>query len=122
LGIIAGMQNPKITHPDIDEDLDRAFRELGLEAPMSASAARLIAACHLAREVIDGRLDSVRGASVITELFSWDDQSAAAQIVRIHSDLIEWVRRDSPEEAAAKANVVTACRDFLMANGEPTRK
>jgi hypothetical protein len=59
---------------------------------------------------------------VITELFSLDDQSAAAQIVRIHSDLVERVRRDSPEEAAAKANVVTACRDFLMANGEPTRK
>jgi hypothetical protein len=122
LGFIAGMQNPKLTHPDIDEDLNRAFRELGIDAPISVSTARLIAACHLAREVIDGRLDAARGASVITQLFRWDDQSPAAQIVRIHSDLVEWVRRDSSEEAAAKANVVTACRDFLMANGEPTQK
>jgi hypothetical protein len=114
-GFIAGMQNPKITHPDIDEDLDRAFRESGIDAPVSVSKARLIAACHLAREVIDGHLDAACGASVITELFSWDAQSPAGQIVRIHSDLVERIRQDSLEENAAKADVVAACRDFLVA-------
>lgn len=80
------MTNPKITRSEIDEDLDRAFRELGVNAPMSRSAAQLIAGLHLARKVSDAQIDAARGASLITELFDWDADGPAGQIVRIHSD------------------------------------
>jgi hypothetical protein len=83
---------------------------------MPKSNAQLIAACHIAREVIHERLDAARGASVITELFGWDAHSAASRIVRIHLDLRDRVRRNSPEEEAAKADAIAACRDFLAAN------
>jgi hypothetical protein len=122
LGLIAGITNPKITRADIDEDLVRAFRELGVDAPMAVNTAQLIAARHIAREVTNGRLDAAKGASVITELFDREAQSSAGRIIRIHSDLVRRIRRNSPEEDAAKADVVAACRDFLMANGEPTQK
>jgi hypothetical protein len=122
LGLIAGITNPKIARTEIDEDLDRAFRELGVNAPMSVNAAQLIAGRHLAREVSDGHLDAAQGAGLITELFRWDDNSTAGQIVRIHSDLVSRVRRNSPEENVAKTNVVVACREFMTATEGPAQK
>ncbi len=119
LGLIAGMTNPKITRSEIDEDLDRAFRELGVNAPMSRSAAQLIAGLHLARKISDAQIDAARGASLITELFDWDADGPAGQIVRIHSDLVSRVRRNSPEEHAAKDTAVAACREFLTATERP---
>ena len=113
LGVVAGILNPKISRADIEEDLDRAFRELGVNAPMSVSAAQLSLGCHLAREVVLGRLEAARGASLMTELFRWDARSPAGKIVTIHRDLIRMVRRNSPEEDAAKVDVVAACREFL---------
>jgi hypothetical protein len=118
LGLLAGILDTKISHADISEIVDPAFRELGISAPMPESAAQLIAACHIAREVIHERLDAARGANVITELFDWDAHSAAGQVVRIHLDLRDRVRRNSPEEEAAKADAIAACRDFLTANKE----
>jgi hypothetical protein len=118
LGLLAGISDTKISRADISEIVDPAFRELGISAPMPKSNAQLIAACHIAREVIHERLDAARGASVITELFDWDAHSTAGQIVRIHSDLVRRVRRNSPEEEAAKADAIAACHDFLTANEE----
>jgi hypothetical protein len=102
LGLLAGILDTKISSADIGEIVDPSFRELGVSAPMPKSKAQLIAACHIAREVINERLDAAHGAGVITELFDWDAHSAAGQIVRIHSDLVRRVRRNSPEEESRR--------------------
>lgn len=122
MAVIAGVTNPKVTYADISEDLDQAFRELGVNAPISRSAAQLIAGLHLAREVSDAQIDAAQGANLITELFDWDADGPAGTIVRIHSDLVRRVRRNSPEERAAKGNAVAACREFVTATERPDQK
>lgn len=121
LRLLAGNSSKRVTHADIDEDVNRAFRELGVSAPLPKSAAELNAARHVAQEVVDSRVDAADGICMIAELFDWDVRSQASSIVSISYEL-ENIRRGSPEVEQTKAEAIAACREFLMVTDKPIQK
>jgi hypothetical protein len=98
---LAGLDRP--TRRDVSDLVDGALRELGVGAPMTRRNANLWMATHVAREIIEGRLEPYLGACRIWLTYSFDVP-----------ELSDWSRLVVEHEAASNADEAKKANEQII--------
>ena len=115
IGILAGLTSP--TRPDVDEELPRLLREVGVARPSHQQTLKVVVD-HLHRRIVDGDVEAYPGACALWSRKSdfTEDPVIWEQIRPFIGAASEW--EDDPDHRARyERDIIAYARSLLAAGG-----